>query len=122
MIGNPAEIAERMVLGLAFSYMMGVVAQNTDAPATYLDDEASRLVDLIEAVQIPVSNPADEVAIRQHGAAFARALVDVARMFAGLPTADGRGVSFPVFAAGAGDADILSPDEFSRIAPRPPTP
>jgi len=122
VIGNPGEIAERMVLGLAFSYLLGVVAQNADAPATYLDDEARRLVDLVEAVHLPVANPQDEVAMRKHGVAFARALVDVARMFAGLPTADGRGVSFPVFAAGAGDADILSPDEFARIAPRPPKP
>jgi len=122
MIGNPAEISERMVLGLAFSLLLGAVARDTDAPAAYLDAEGRRLVDLIEAVHISVSNPADEIAIRQHGAAFARALVDVARMFAGLPTADGRGVALPVFAAGAGDADILSPDEFSRIAPRPPAP
>jgi len=120
MIGNPGEIAERMVLGLAFSLLLGAVARDTDAPATYLDAEGRRLADLVEAVHLPVANPEDEVAIRQHGTAFARALVDVARMFAGLPTADGRGVSFPVFAAGAGDADILSPDEFSRIAPRPP--
>lgn len=116
------EAAERIVLGLAFSWLLGMIARNSDEPRGYLEEQGEALSDMIQAVHIATDNPATEVAIRNHGAAFGQALVNAAYLFAGLTSPGGDRVGFRMNVPPLQEGPTLSPEDLARILRRPREP